>query len=394
MKKIFPLIPLILLFLNACQSETPERSAEKTGNHKEEDHADSAQDFLKLSRTAFNNMKFKVGPLPYQALQNSISAKGMLTVPPQNQAAVSSMIGANVQSIEVLEGDKVKKGSILAYLAHPNLMELQSNYVSAFTKADFLKSELERQEKLYAGKVGSGKELKQTQSQYNSARALKTSLEEQLKMLHLNVAQVQEGNLYQRVPLKAPIEGYVQKVLVKTGQYVSPQTQLFEILDIHHLHVDLMIYEKDVPFVKVNQKVRVRLRAHPDSLYTARIFAIGKNIEEASRAVHLHAELEKTNNGLVSGMYASGSIITDTTQMPALPADAVVQDNEGFYVFKVVAKNQSEVTLQKLKVTLGAESAGFRPVLSNLEYLKNGQLILNQAYYLFSEMEGGEGHHH
>ena len=210
----------------------------------------------------------------------------------------------------------------------------------------------------------------------------------------MNPQQLQEGKLYQRVPLKSPIAGFVQKVNVKTGQFIEPQSVICEILDIHHLHVDLMVYEKDVHLIQIGQKVRVQLRAHPDSTYLAEIFAVGKNIEESPRAVHIHAELKNAKNYLVAGMYASGSIITDTTQVAALPADALVQDNEGFFAFTIEEEFENEFHLKKVLVKAGEEIDGYRPIYNPEVFRNSERIVLNNAYYLFSDMAEGEGHHH
>ena len=80
-------------------------------------------------------------------------------------------------------------------------------------------------------------------------------LEAQLQQLNVSASGVRKGTIYQRVALRSPIEGYVQKVEVKTGQYVEPQTDLMEVVDTHHVHADLMVFEKDVYKVKKGQMV-------------------------------------------------------------------------------------------------------------------------------------------
>ena len=49
---------------------------------------------------------------------------GNLEVPPQNEATVTAIVGSNVTLIKVIEGDKVSKGQVLAYLSHPNLIKI------------------------------------------------------------------------------------------------------------------------------------------------------------------------------------------------------------------------------------------------------------------------------
>jgi len=108
--------------------------------------------------------------------------------------------------------------------------------------------------------------------------------------------------------LRSPIEGFVQKVEVKIGQYVEPQTELFEIVNTHHVHADLMVFEKDVYSVKKGQKVRFTVQSIADTELTAEIYSVGKTFEDNPKAVHIHAEIENKKGNLIPGMYIQKEI--------------------------------------------------------------------------------------
>jgi hypothetical protein len=78
---------------------------------------------------------------------------------------------------------------------------------------------------------------------------------------------------------------------------------------------------------------------------------------------------------------------------PDLPVEALVQSNDGFVVF-TAEKAGDEYHFSPVTVKAGDEMDGFRPLIMGVEQLAGKSLVLNKAYYLFSEMEGGEGHHH
>jgi cobalt-zinc-cadmium efflux system membrane fusion protein len=151
-----------------------------------------------------------------------------------------------VVKIEVIEGDEVKQGEVVAYLSHPNIIQLQTDYLEAFHNQQYLEKEYERQKKLYKGGVGSGMNFQKAEADYQAKKGLVSGLKSKLKLLNINLSNLEKGNIQERVALRSPIEGAVQKVEVKTGQYVQPQTDLFEIINTHHVHADLMVYEKDV----------------------------------------------------------------------------------------------------------------------------------------------------
>ena len=80
-----------------------------------------------LSAQQFEALQMETNTLQDRKMTGFVEANGQLEVPPQNEAMVTSVVGANVVSIEVIEGDEVKKGQILAYLSHPNICLLYTS---------------------------------------------------------------------------------------------------------------------------------------------------------------------------------------------------------------------------------------------------------------------------
>ena len=146
-----------------CGSKSADNTEEASHEHKEgeeghedEGHEEEGMAELHLSDLKFKSLGIKIDALPTRALSDVVEANGQLEVPPQHEATVTAILGANVTSIKVIEGDKVRKGQILAYLAHPNLSSIQSNYVRAYSQLQYLEKEHARQKKLYEENVGSG----------------------------------------------------------------------------------------------------------------------------------------------------------------------------------------------------------------------------------------------
>ena len=189
----------------------------------------------------------KVDTIPTPQLSGVVEANGQLEVPPQHEATVTAILGANVTSIKVIEGDQVKKGQVLAYLSHPNLTKLQTDYIQAYQQLQFLEQENQRQQRLYEEEVGSGKTYQQTRADYQSMRGQVKGYEAQLKPIPgLRVNKLQAGDIYEYVPAVSPIDGYVEDVMIQLGQYVNPQTEMFALVNTEHVHADLMVFEKDV----------------------------------------------------------------------------------------------------------------------------------------------------
>ena len=112
-----------------------------------EDHHSDEEEVM-LSQKQFEALKMKTDTLALRNMSGYVEANGTLEVPPQNEAAITSVVGANVVSIKVIEGDKVNKGQVVAYLSHPNIIKMQTDYLNAFSNSNFLKKNYERQTKI------------------------------------------------------------------------------------------------------------------------------------------------------------------------------------------------------------------------------------------------------
>jgi membrane fusion protein, heavy metal efflux system len=364
--------------------------------HSPEEHGHEGMNNVHLSALKFNNLGIKVDILPTRSLSGGVYVNGRLALFPQHKAIVTAILGANVTAIKVIEGEKVKKGQVLAYLSHPNLTNLQTDYIRAYNQMQYLEKEFERQKRLYDEGVGSGKTYQQTQADYRAIKGEVKGFEAQLKQLSIHVKKIRDGNIYQTVPVVSPIDGNIEKVLVQIGQFVNAQAEILRIVNIDHIHADLMVFEKDVNQVKEGQKVSFKVESVPSVTLSAKIFSVGKNFEQNPRAVHVHAEIEQKEYFLIPGMYINGKIHTQSTPVNALPEEAVIVEEGKSYIFMAEVHQEdgkSEWMFEPLEIRTGASDEGWVEI-NLLEPLPKGaQVAWNNAYYLIAEMKKGETSH-
>ncbi|WP_165733654.1 efflux RND transporter periplasmic adaptor subunit [Polaribacter sp. 20A6] len=355
---------------------------------KQEEHLEEAM----LSAQQFDALKMKVATIATRQMSGFVEANGTLEVPPQNEAAITTVVGANVVSIKVIEGDKINKGQVVAYLSHPNIIKMQTEYLNAYSNRNFLQKSFERQDKLYKAGVGSGANFQKAAAEYEASKALVNGMAAQLKLLNINTSSVRNGTIFQRIALRTPIEGFVQKVQVKMGQYVEPQTELFEIVDIHHVHADLMVFEKDVYKIKKGQKITFDVQSVPNQELTAEIYSVGKTFEENPKAIHIHAEIENKEGNLIPGMYIKGRIQVENTETTALPESAITKEGDRFYVFSVEKENDAW-SFKPLEVIPGQKDGDWVAITFPNEINPNTKFAYNNAYYLIAEMKKGDAEH-
>lgn len=406
-KQIIYILALVLMVsvFTGCGSKSAgteeaghEDHAEGEGRHEEEGHSEEGMAELHLSNLKFESLGIKVDTLPTRTLSGTVEANGQLEVPPQHEATVTAILGANVTSIKVIEGDKVNKGQVLAYLSHPNLTNLQTNYVKAHSRLQYLEKEMQRQKRLYEEEVGSGKTYQETLADYQAMKGEVKGYEAQLKQLSLNVEKVQDGDIYQYVPVVSPINGYIEKVKVQVGQFVDPQTEMFTIVNTDHIHADLMVFEKDVYKVKEGQKIAFTVESVPGATLTAKIFSVGKQFEQNPRAVHVHAEIDQKEEFLIPGMYINGKIRTGNNEVKALPEGAIIEEEGKPYIFMAEAheeEGKTEWAFKAVEIRTGMTEDGWVEIKLLEPLPKDAKVAWNNAYYLISEMKKGEtGHEH
>ena len=364
-----------------------------TDQHAEEGEKDHT-DEVHLSQHQFDIMKMRVDSLPLRKMSDYVETNGELEVPPQNEASVTTIVGANINSIRVIEGDKVKKGQALATISHPNLIMLQTDYITKFHELEYLQQDYNRQSRLFEENVGSGKEFQKIKSQYLSTKGMVKGLEAQLKQLGINATRLQSGDIYEEVAVLSPIDGNIRLVNVKTGQFVQPETELFSLVNIDHIHADFMVFEKDITKIKEGQEIRFRIESVPDKELYAEIYSIGKAFEENPKAVHIHADIDGVKGNLLPGMYVRGRIYTNHTKTTALPDDAVVREGEAFFVFTANKHdNDNEWHFTPVEVLVGKSDDGWKEI-KFMNPLPQGTVFAwNNAYYLYSEMKKGEAEH-
>ncbi|SIS94239.1 membrane fusion protein, cobalt-zinc-cadmium efflux system [Zobellia uliginosa] len=387
---IAALLLFVLLFSSCVENKVNDANGGNHAHKEAEGHNEG--EGVMLSQQQFDALQMKVDTLQLRNMSGYVEVNGQLEVPPQNEASITSVIGANVVSIEVIEGDKVKKGQTVAYLSHPNIIQKQTDYLDAYSNREFLKKEYERQQKLYDAGVGSGSNFQKAEAEYRASRAKVNGLAAQLLQLNINAEGIKNGTFYQRVALRSPIEGSVQKVRIKTGQYVAPKTNLFEVVDTHHVHADLMVFEKDVYKIKEGQMVKFSVQSLKNKELTAEIYSIGKTFEQNPKALHVHAEIENKEGNLIPGMYIKGRIQVENNKVKALPVSAIAKEGAKSFVF-AVGNEGDAYRFVPHEVTLGAKDGDWAAVHFLRPLEADVPFAFNNAYYLMAEMKKGEAEH-
>ncbi|HOZ88544.1 MAG TPA: efflux RND transporter periplasmic adaptor subunit [Bacteroidia bacterium] len=364
------------------------------GNKKEEPkqevHTEVADNSVDLTREQFKIVGVTLGKIEMKALSGAIKVNGMLDVPPQNLVSISAPMGGILKSTELLQGLKVKKGEVIAVMQNADYIQLQQDYIDTKSQLEYLEAEYKRQEELAKENVNSQKTLLQSKTQYQSMMAKAGGLKAKLSLLGINTNQIENGNFQNTITLYAPISGYVTQVNVNIGMFVNPTDVMFKIVDTEHLHAELTVFEKDVPKLKIGQKVRFTL-ANETAERLATVYLIGREIQE-DRTVRIHCHLDREDDQLLPGMYLKAYVEAGTQRVPALPNEAIVSFDGYNYVFESLPSGENGIHhFKMIEVITGVSELGFTEVQLSKELNSESTLVIKAAYDILSKMKNSEG---
>ncbi|WP_405575153.1 efflux RND transporter periplasmic adaptor subunit [Winogradskyella sp. Asnod2-B02-A] len=341
---------------------------------------------ITITKAQFESEKMAFGTLSEFDFNESIEVNGMIDVPPQNKSSVSTFIGGYVTKTPLLIGNEVKKGQLLVTLQNPEYVEIQQNYLEVAEQLNYLKSEFNRQKTLFDEEITSEKNYLKAESTYKSNLAHYNGLRKKLQMMNISPKRVEQGQISSSINLYAPIEGYVTKVNVSNGSFVSPSDVIMEIVDTDHIHLELSVFEKDIMKVKKEQKIIFQIPEASDKTFEAEVHLVGTTIDENSRRVNVHGHVDNEEDHFIVGMFVEAEIITESSKRLGLAKEALVLEEGDAYVLVLNEKNNNEFHLKKVKINIGKETEDAFEIL-NAEILKDKQILVKGIGMLLNTEE-------
>jgi len=381
---------LLLLSLAACRSKT-EKVAEK-----EETHGAAEGLIAELTPVQYSTVGIKTGKIEQKQISSNIRANGKLDVPPQSMITISAPFGAFVKNTELLQGSYVRKGQVVVSLQHPDLIQLQQDYLENKGQQEYLLAEYKRQEELAKENVNAQKVYQQAKANYLSTAARIKGLQEKLRLLNIDMASLDAGNIQNTIQLYSPITGYVTAINTNIGAYVNPTDKLIEIVNTEHLHAELTVFEKDIPKLKLEQRVRFTL-ANETTQRSAKVHLIGREISN-ERTVQVHCHLDNEDRELLPGMYLTAWIETGNNMVTALPDEAIIQFEGKPCIFIARGREagaEGNYLYEMLPIDKGNSELGYTEVIMPPGFdIKATDIVVKGAYSLFAKLHNTEEEEH
>ncbi len=262
-------------------------------------------------------------------------------------------------------GENVDRDDILLSIYSPRLVSTQQEYLLALNNLEALESS-------------------PFEDIRRGAEELVASSRERLALFDVPEHQIREleqsREIQKNLHIHTPVSGTVISIGARAGQYVSPKTELYMIVDLSTVWVYADIYEYELPWVKVGDEVEMSLAGIPGRTFVGELDYIYPYAESRTRSIKVRLSFDNPELLLKPEMFADVVIRSDkSVNAVVIPSEAVIRSGKSERVFVVRAPGKFE----PVTVKLGIQSAGQVAVLEGIE--DGDEVVVSGQFLVDSE---------
>ncbi|MFY0654363.1 MAG: efflux RND transporter periplasmic adaptor subunit [Cyclobacteriaceae bacterium] len=348
---------------------------------KDDEDEGDAQFTVKLSNAAMKIAEVEMSTIEKKAPYKEVYLPGKVMADERKISELTSRYPGRIEKLFVnFTGEKVRKGQVLAKIYSPKLVTAQRELFEAI-------------------------KLKETNPSYYKATRNKLKLWD---LTEEQIAAIEEsGDVDFYFDVLSPITGTVTMRHVTLGDYVKEGSPLFEVVDLRHVWVMFDAYESDIPWIKMGDKIKFKIKSIPDREFESTVTFIDPVLDRMSRVAGVRAELKNPGELLKPQMLAAGllkTMLPGSGDQLVVPKSAVLWTGKKAVVYVMTSDHNN--MFQFREIELGAEAGGYYIVKSGLQegemVASNGVFKIDAAAQLKGEKsmmnpEGGKvsmGHNH
>ena len=281
------------------------------------------------------------------------------TVDSEENIAVQPGMPGQVTKVNVHEGDMVKAGQILAEVDNRVIRESISQLQ---TNVDFAKTAFEKQQRLWNQKIGTEIQFLQSKTQFESLQKNMVTLQAQLDMSRI----------------KSPINGMVDAVNIKVGEYAAPgMLGAFRVVNFGKMKVKAKIADSYIGKVKLGNPVRIYLSDINDTIQ-GKISFVGKVVNPMTRSFDIEIDLGATSTDVRPNMMASLKINDENIDNAMSVQSNLVQKDPSGSMYVMISEGSAANMKARKKLVKTGISSGARIIV--LEGLSGNEQLIEAGY--------------
>jgi RND family efflux transporter MFP subunit len=297
-----------------------------------------------------------------QTLSLGIAVSGALKA--SQSALVKARVSGELQSLSVREGDRVQAGQVIAQIDpteyRARVRQAQQQADAAKAQVDIAQRQFENNQALVNQGFISQTALLTSQANLNGATAQHAAALAALDLANKSLADA---------TLRAPLTGVVSQRMAQPGERVAIEARLVEVINLSKLELEAALTAEDASRVRVGMTAQLQVEGQTEPVL-AQVLRINPSAQMGSRSIVVYLGIQG-REGLRQGLFAQGSLGTQTLQVLAVPVNSVRTDKPQPYV-QVVQDQQ----VQHITVQTGVRSQGERQSLVAVTGLSEGAQVL------------------
>lgn len=234
-----------------------------------------------------------------------------------DEAMVVSKVRGIVQKVLVEEGDDVRAGQIIAKI-EDDQYRIEAERAKA--TLDRLYNDYQRNKELF------DKQLISVEV-YDNARFEYESQKSAYELAQLN---------FEYTSIKSPITGVVAERLIKEGNMIGTDQEVYRVVDFDPIQAILYVPEHERFKINKGQRAELIADAIPGKVFAGKVERISPTIDPATGTFKVTVYMDSNQDALRPGMFGRVKIVYDTrmnTKM--IPKAAVMAEDETQSVFVI-----------------------------------------------------------
>ncbi|HWB80769.1 MAG TPA: efflux RND transporter periplasmic adaptor subunit [Nannocystaceae bacterium] len=331
---------------------------------------------IQFSEAYARRIGMRVAAVELREVRPAIHVAGTVAVDPRRTAAIGARIQGRVTDVEVVEGDRVDAGAMLARMESAELGDAQADVMSLQARAEAAARDRDRKELLVEEGIASRRSAQQIEAEHASLQAQLDAAQQRVRALGGRPTRRRLG----RFELRSPIAGEVVGVHVQRGQSIDSSHTAFHVADLATVWVELALFERDLWRVEVGDVVAIEPYGEPTPPLEGVVAHVARVLDPSTRTAAVRVEVDNSSHRVAIGQAVRARVHAGRGALtaPALPRDAVVLLDGSPTVFvevgdRVVEPRAVEVAVegdQDIAIASGV-APGERVVVAGMFELKS-----------------------
>ena len=260
------------------------------------------------------------GPL---AISTKLQFPGEIQINDDRTVHVVPRVSGVAEAVLVSTGQFVKKGQTLAVFSSQMISEQRSALQTAQKRLSLANTIYQREKTLWEQKITAEQDYLQALQGLREAEIAVDNSQQKLSALGVILNNNANSSSLNRFELRAPYDGLVVERNLSIGEAVKEDTPIFTISDLSTVWAEVHIPAKDLPYVRMGDKVTLRATA-VDAQTTGTVAFIGALVGELTRMARARIVLANPQGAWRPGLFVSVEVKAAEVRVPiAIETDAL-----------------------------------------------------------------------